>query len=589
MNDRQWWFGVGYLWAGGCSLGWFFEASPALAQVAPAGTPAPPEAGQPAAVRPLTTQRQPAQAAAGVPTLTPPPSTPSPMLRTPPRSQTPGIQEGAQPAHVLTELEAVELAVRNNPNLHVALLQYTQAQALVAAEDSLYVPVITAQGGITHARQPGLSRMGDVTISTSDSVDLSAGITQPFSTGTRLTLSLSGQRWLRRSPVSAIDATQLSLGPGYATNAQLSVSQPLLRGAGSNVGEASLRQAKLQKKAANLAAQVTASQLLRDVLQSYWELWYSDEAVRINQASRDLAREQEQQANDKVASGALARSDALAYMTQRAQLEEAVVAATANRWQRGLSLKEFLGQPTQLTSELQTRETPPAMEPLQPDASRAISDALEVSHQLKQLETQIALARDQVQTAGDTLRPKLDLEAYVQVQGLGYQRVPPAFAQTGRLEALSAYVGLAFEMPVTDTRRRAQIQSARLSIHIAEKRLEAARQQLRTQALSAMANRNSAQLRLTLAEETARVAKQQAEAERERFRAGASVAIQVQQAEDAWLQAQLRVQRARVDLVASQVDLDHLRGRLLERYATVLQSVQPARIADRLEVQSGPL
>ena len=66
-----------------------------------------------------------------------------------------------------------------------------------------------------------------------------------------------------------------------------------------------------------------------------------------------------------------------------------------------------------------------------------------------------------------------------------------------------------------------------------------------------------------------------ADGQRGKFLAGTALAIEVQKADDSHRQAQLRVQRARVDLVEGELDLLHLRGKLLERYAAVLKQLKP--------------
>ena len=93
-----------------------------------------------------------------------------------------------------------------------------------------------------------------------------------------------------------------------------------------------------------------------------------------------------------------------------------------------------------------------------------------------------------------------------------------------------------------------------------------ARQRIHADVRSALAARDSAEERVKLAEQTERVARTQAEGERRRFQAGASIAIQVQVAENSLRQAELRLERARVDWVLSELSLAFLRGRLLERY-----------------------
>jgi outer membrane protein len=484
----------------------------------------------------------------------------------------------AQAAQTLSEEAAVALAVQHNPTLHIALLRAQQSRYNLKAEQALYTPLFDASASYTHTRTPSLSggfRSEDADgneittplttrIASSDVVDVGAGITKPFPFGTVLSASVGGQRFTRST-----DSLLGGSGPGYSLLGQVAVTQPLLRGAGRDVGEASLRQARLSLTASQLAAQEAGSALLSQVVSNYWELWYAAEVVRINEASRELARVQQQQAADQVASGALAPAAALPYATQVAELEEAVLAARTDLRQRELVLSQLLGD--RVGAELGAARAPDVPTTDEPVEARAVSDALQASYSRKQLQTQLAIVNDQLKTAGDPSRPRLDLDAYVQAQGLGNQRVPPAFEQFGKMEAVSAHVGLTFQTPITDTRRSSQIAAARLSGHIAEKQLLENEVAIRTSVASTLARRRAARQKLELAGETERVARAQAEAERARFQAGSTIAISVQQAEDAHRQAQLRAQRARVELVLADLALAELRGELLPRYAKSIE------------------
>jgi outer membrane protein TolC len=473
----------------------------------------------------------------------------------------------AQEPRGLSERDAVLSAVQSNPTLHIALLRAQQSRYNLSAEEALYTPIFDANAGYTHLRTPSLAGATATRITGSDVFDLGVGLTKPFAYGTVLSASLTGQRSSRASLEQ--QALLGASGPGYSLIGRLSATQPLLRGAGTDLGLASLRQAKLTLDANQLAAQATASALLSQVVSAYWELWYSNEAVRINQASRDLAKVQEEQAKQQVASGALAPASALPYATQVAQLEEAVLAAQTDVRQRELSLSQALGQPGGASLSAADEPQPPSAD--EPAEGSAVSEALQTSYERRQLQAQLAIVKDQLKIAGDPLRPRLDLDAYVQAQGLGNQRVPPAFEQFGQMEAVSAHVGLTFEMPITDTRRSSQVQAAQLAAHIAEKQLAENELAIRSGVASAIAQRRAARQKLELATQTETVARAQAEAERARFLAGSSIAITVQQAEDAYRQAQLRVQRARVDLVLADLSLAELRGQLLSRYAEAVQ------------------
>ena len=474
----------------------------------------------------------------------------------------------------LTSQGAVEIAVKNNPNLHIALLQEEQARYAVEAEEALYDPIFNANGSIAHNRSPSLRGTSGTIVSTSDVVALGAGLNKTFSTGTTVGAGVTGQRRVSRSPPINNPGGDNAVGPAYSLIGTLSLSQPFLRGAGNTLGLASVRVARLNQTATTLAALQSSSQLLHDVLTDYWELWYSTEAVKIIEASRDLAKTLEEQAHQQVQSGVLANVDALPFATQLAEQEESMVQQATDQRQRALTLAQAIGQAARTGPDLRSADTPPDVD-VDVASTQAVDDALAASYELKRLQAQLQVAQYQAKIAGDSLRPALNLDASLSAQGLGNRAVSPAFEQFGKMEAVSAQVGLTFETPVTNTRRNAQIQSALLDAHIAEKQIESERQQLQSDVQSALARRNAAKRRLELALITEKVAGQQADGQRGKFLAGTALAIEVQKADDSHRQAQLRVQRARVDLVEGELDLLHLRGKLLERYQSVLKRFTP--------------
>ncbi len=476
----------------------------------------------------------------------------------------------------LTSQSAVETAVKNNPTLHIALLQQEQARYAVLAEEALYTAVFDANASIAHNGSPSLRGTDGTIVSVSDIAVLGAGLNKTFSTGTNVGVAVTGQRRVSRSPPINNPGGDNAVGPAYSLVGTLTLSQPFLRGAWNTVGLASLRVARLNRTAASLAALQSGSQLLHDVLTDYWELWYSTEAVKIIEASRDLAKTLEEQAREQVKSGTLANVDALPFATQVAEQEESMVQQATDQRQRALALAQAIGEAARTGPELRSADTPPDVNVDDASAqAQAVDDALAASYELKRLQAELQVAQYQAKIAGDSLRPSLNLDASLSAQGLGNRAVFPAFEQFGTMDAVSAQVGLTFETPITNSRKNALIQNALLSAHITEKQIESERQQLRTDVQSAIARRNAAKSRFELAQITEKVAGQLADGQRGKFLAGTALAIEVQKADDSHRQAQLRVQRARVDLVEGELDLLHLRGKLLERYADVLKNLKP--------------
>src|SRR5690606_4704598 len=105
--------------------------------------------------------------------------------------------------------------------------------------------------------------------------------------------------------------------------------------------------------------------------------------------------------------------------------------------------------------------------------------------------------------------------------------VPVATQRAAQMSWLTAHVGLIFELPLDDTRQRAERSAALLAVQVAEQNLKTARTRIATQARQAVANDQAARQRLDLAERTLQIATQAFEAERKRFELGQSFPLQV--------------------------------------------------------------
>ena len=456
---------------------------------------------------------------------------------------------------------AVRNALSHNSSLIAAELDVEQARQSILAEEGRYPYVFQADAGYTRSITPRLGPNDTVSTSRSRLYTVGSALRRTYPFGTTAELRVQGERFEDDFSGSTLGS---GTSTGYGVSGRASLVQPLMRGFGTTVGEIELRAARLSKDVADRTRTRVTSELVRDVLIAYWELWYAGEAIEIERAALDLAEQQEKEAKEQVNQGALAPAGVLTFSTRVAQLEEAVVSAQIQKRQRGLELTRLMG-----TTEQGTPELIATTEPIMGDkiASRAeIEAALRAgSVELAELEAQVKLARARAEVAGESSRPRLDLEGYLETQGVS-ERIPRAAERAGSMGWVTAHVGLVYEMPLDDTRRRAERTSAQLAIRIAGQNLKTARDRIAAEATLAVANERAARQRLALAERTVAVAQKNFEAERARFELGEVIPIQVQQAEDELRRAKLRVARAKVDLAQSQVDVLHLSNQLVSRY-----------------------
>jgi outer membrane protein len=467
-------------------------------------------------------------------------------------------QEG-NPRRVSAD-EAVRLASESNPGLKAAIFGKERARASVEAENGAYPFVLQLDGSLNHSSTPSLSA-DSVTSRKSDTTSLGAELKKSFPTGTTASFRMDGDRQTYDSP-SQVTGVNTAAGPTYGMGAELSVTQPILRGAGKRVGEAGLRQARIEEKAAKSREERIASELVRDVLFAYWMLWYADRAVGIETAARDLAKTQLDEMAARVEHGEAASVDTLAYQTRLESLEEAVVTAQANRRAQGIELKRLVGSREGDAFWFpDDKETPPTPD-LTGEVGAAVETAIERSPEVMELTYEVALAEESEKIAGEDLRPALGIVGTLSARILGNKAIDPAFEQLSG-DAYSAYLSLVYELPLSDTRKKALRASASLSTQIARENLASTRDLIAAQVRTAVDKLTSSKKILELVERTADVAEKQAAAERERFDLGAAVYLQVKEAEESARQAKLRLEQARIDAAKAGIDLAHLTGELL--------------------------
>ncbi len=484
----------------------------------------------------------------------------------------------AQQAHPTSEREVLLEAIDLNPALQSALIQLSDAAWNVAGEQGRYPWILEIGAGATRTATPRV----DAPVGETYGVELDGQIRKHFGSGTDLSFALDSL-WQRTGPANATSFGSLgglgSLGlgsapithafsPTYALTARVAVVQPLIRGAGPEVNWAGLYLARGQKTQAERVSERIGSTLLRDIVVAYWELWYASAVQAIQTQSRQLAIEARDQAAQRVSTGTLAPADVLPFETRVATREEDVLNARIEVDRQLAALAGRMGAINRGAAPgVPSEDTPP-----EPEAAAATleREVLDRSPELGDLVAAVDVARIQRRTAGEANRPRLDADAYLQVEGLGGENASAAVEQFAKFGAVSAHAGLTFESPLDTKKRTADVGRANVAIELALSRLEEKRQQVLSDLRVAVAREEGARTRVELASETTEVAERQLEAERQRFKTGSSTPLQVLQAEDDWRNARLRIARAKVDLLQQAVAIDHLAGRLLERYARLL-------------------
>ena len=474
--------------------------------------------------------------------------------------------------------DAIEAALAAYPGYQAAAIQVRRSRDHVRAEEARYQLVLHLEGNGNFGSQPSLTSSGDlfgmtvqgrVIFPFSERVNLIAELQRAFDTGTLVALRTTGYGLFGQSSFAGT-STIATTGPGYGLDVALTVTQPFLRGFGPDVGAADLHAARIDLHAQEAARDLRAAELVRDVLQNYAELWYAQQAVRIDTASRETAERQHADAQGRVEVGTLAPADALSFATRVASMEEALALAEVERRSRALALATLLGAAGAGAASIGTAaglDTSVSDLPLvsyPPTDSEAVELAMARSPRIAQLQAQIEAARQAAQIATQAIMPRLDAQAQVAFHGLGLDDVGAAFQQVGTFSAVTALFSLIYEVPLEDTRLHQEEERASLAIDAAEASLAEARLVITQQVETLLQQRQAARRRIELAQGTVEIAHRTVEAAQGRVEVGSAQITQLLDAQEQERAAQLRLARARTDLVVADTTLASLTGRLLD-------------------------
>ncbi len=496
----------------------------------------------------------------------------------------PATRPTTQPAAdslTLTLGDARSLALANNLDLEVDRLDIAVAGSDLNAEqatfeaffevDARYAkldsPIVNqtvfpADGG---GGEPAVLR---VLGGQSDAISIDPAIVQPLRSGGQIRLS---------TPFDRITTdTGRVLNPQYEQDVRVSISQPLLRGFGSDATERGIRVAAARVGQARARQKLGVVQTLAAVDRAYWNLWAGRSAVDVRQMQLDLAQQQADRARRRFEAGDLPEVDAVRADSAAADARDLLVRAETQAERQSRQLKVLLN--ADLDSPLNVAD-PSRVEPASPpvpvaydlDADRLADVALARRGDLLEAELRVAEARaDELASRNAAFRPRLDVTYEIGINGLGGD-YGDAVDTLGDGNFQDHVVGLRFEQPLGNRQRRAQQRSALLRRAV---RLADVRQRellVRQQVYDAVGSINDGYRRIETAAQRVTAARRLVDAETRRFDAGAASNAELLEAQTALASAELAYAEAVAGYEVARVDLAEATGTVLGKTGVVIE------------------
>jgi len=462
--------------------------------------------------------------------------------------------KAASQTNELTLRECIARALDKNFNLK--LQSYDSANALesLALSQSDFDPNFT----LTTSKSVNQADVATTTLTGTRSENLSTriGVSQKISTGATVNLSSSLDR-------SATNNTFATLNPAYDADVTLSISQPLLKNAGSTVNRAAIERAEIGLEIANLNYRGRVLQLVSDTESAYYNLVFAREQLKVRKSSFELAEklysENKTRKNTGVATDLDVLQAEVGVETARRNvlLAEQAVSNAEDGLLNLIGQFEFdstLGE----VSMSMSNNFAPSFDVSYQLARDNQPDYLAASNALKQLEIDVAAAKR-------NRLPSLDLGGAV-----GYNsRDSSASSAIDRLPNGDGYawqVDLSLKIPWGMRSEKARYNTALNYLRRQETRVRQIEQDLTVQVRSAVRSVETNQASVEISHKATELSAKQYELEKARFDAGLSTSRRVLEAQDDLETARVAELQARVNLRTAAAELQRLDGSSLAYY-----------------------
>ncbi|MFH1730441.1 MAG: TolC family protein [Planctomycetota bacterium] len=455
--------------------------------------------------------------------------------------------------------EAVLIGLENNRALIVERTNPPIRRTYEDQERAVFDPVLKAEAAASHAA--GKTGAGGNFSTTS--VGAGAAVAKRLPTGTDVEAGVTADQ--TRGAVS-----------NNAVRAGLSVTQALLRGAGTDVNLASIRQARLDTLSSQYELRGFAEALVADIESTYWDHVLAKRQIEIYEKSLKLAGDQLKEAEQRVNVGKLAATDLAAARAEVALRQEALINARSlldttrlrllrltsppgsGLWQREVALKDAPSTPSLKLDDVE-------------DHARL---ALKTRPDLN--EARLRVRRDELELVKtkNGLLPKLDL--FVSLGKTGYADSFGSAAGDLGNEYYDVSAGLSFEIPFGNRDAKAQHRRAVLTRQQAADAVANMEQLVQVDVRSSHVEVKRSAQQAAATSATREAQEEKVRAETEKFLVGKSTSLLVATVQRDLVQSQIGEVQAVVNYLKALIDLYRLDGSLLERRGIATPGRDPA-------------
>jgi outer membrane protein TolC len=472
----------------------------------------------------------------------------------------------------ITITEAILLCLENNRSLVVQRLNPSIQQTFEDQERAVFDP--TAGADISAGRVKGerQARSGSQTEDfTTDAAEGVIFLEQYFPTGTTVALEAGTQ----------INDSSLYDDTFYTNRLGITVTQALLRGYGTDVNLAQLRQARLATRMSEFELRGFTESLVAEVERTYWDYALARRQMEIVEESLKVARQQLKETEELIAVGRLAKAELAAVRAEVAAQEQALIEARASKESIHLQLLRLLNPagPGLWQREVDLIHQPTLPEIKLEEVELHVAVSMRMRPILNEARLEILMGDLELVKTRNGLLPMMDL--FITLGKSGYSN---SFGESiGNIngDSYDALAGVSVNYPVYNRDAKGLHRRALLDREQAEKALDNLVQLVEVDVRSAYIEVSRAKQQIVASSATRMFSEENFRVESEKLRVGKSTSFLVAQAQRDLLVSRIAEVRALANYLKALVDLYRQDGSLLERRGIAAPGREPIKLTQR--------
>ena len=450
----------------------------------------------------------------------------------------------------LTLRKAIQLAIENNLAIKVGEFEPDIAAAAITSELGAFDPNLKAYGYRNTVNSgSGESQYGNYGL----------GLGGKTLYGTDYQIGLA-----------SVSGTSASLNHFYSSGAAFALTQPLLRGFGSDVNLAPLRIARNNRQISEWAFKQEIINVVTQTVFVYNELYSALRNYEAAKHSRDLALELCKEEETRAEIGVKIELDVVTAQAEAASREEAVILAKNDIENNERYLKQLITSDTEtLLATRVSIEPPPTAAIGSVDVQAGLRVALSERPDYRQALVALQTRHINVVTARNSTLPRLDLVGSLNLIGLDSNDIAGSlrFWDNTNGNPQNWSIGTVLSIPLPNRSGRGQLKAARLLDAQALIALKQMEQGIIVSVANAAGQIETARKRVDSTQEALRLAKESLDAGRKRHEFGSATTFEVLQLQKSMTDAQAALIRAEADYRKALSEYDRQTGETLRQNA----------------------